>query len=93
MKLVQHCRIGLLLRNDHNLNPYKGFEVIELVSAKIIAFWGTATYNLANWYQHLAKWYHHFGSTRCLHFVAICMIKHPLEMLKLRQIFSEFARE
>jgi len=43
MKLVQQCRARLLLRNNHNFSVYKGFEIIELVSAKIIAFWGTAT--------------------------------------------------
>jgi hypothetical protein len=78
MKLVQQCTARLLLRNNHNFSVCKGFEIIELVSAKSIAFWGTATYNSARLYQHLANWYHHFGSTRCPHLVALSKINHSL---------------
>ena len=52
MKLVQQGRPRLLSRNNYNFSVYEGFEIIELVSAKIMAFWGTTTYNLASWYHH-----------------------------------------
>jgi hypothetical protein len=92
MKLFQQCRPRLLSRNNHDFSVYEGFEIIELVSAKIMAFWVTTTYNLASWYHHPANWYNHFGSTQCLH-LAMSKIIHSLEILKLRQIFSEFAWE